>query len=473
MKNIQKSLSLKIILSIALAAVLTAALVAVFIRVTSEDRLTKLIIEQQSSSLQQALTDYYARGGSWQGIAENWQELEFQTSVLPAPDPDKNPPEADRPDFGRRPRNLFGMADAAGVVLVQVDKDYPPGATLPASVLAEGTPVTVNQVRVGTLLTTQRLTDFNPEEALFLRRTNHALLLAVAGAVALALLIGVLLARTLTRPLRSLTLAAQKITAGELDQQVKVTGRDEIGQLAEAFNRMSQEIARVNQQRKQMTADVAHELRTPLTVIAGYVESMQDGVLEPTPARLNLIYAEIERLMRLVGDLRMLSQADAGELTLNPQQIAAQQLVQEAAERFSLQAQQQGIALNWQVHAETPPVRADEARMMQVLGNLVVNALRYTPDGGSVTITAEPAGGGVLFSVVDNGSGIDPAELPLIFERFHRADKSRHTESGETGLGLAIVKAIVEAHGGRVEAQSQVDGGTRVDVWLPAISATG
>jgi signal transduction histidine kinase len=103
----------------------------------------------------------------------------------------------------------------------------------------------------------------------------------------------------------------------------------------------------------------------------------------------------------------------------------------------------------------------------------VVNALRYTPDGGSVTITAEPAGGGVLFSVVDNGSGIDPAELPLIFERFHRADKSRHTESGETGLGLAIVKAIVEAHGGRVEAQSQVDGGTRVDVWLPAISATG
>ncbi len=469
MKKFQKTLSFKLILAIVLAAVLTAALMAVFVRVTSEDRLTKLILEQQSSSLQQALADYYDRTGSWQGIGEDWPEIEFRTSFIPAMQAEvENPPQDNRPDFGRRPRNLFGMADAAGVVLVQVDKDYPVGSTMPQNLLAEETPVLVNNTQVGTLLTTKRLTDFNPEEALFLRRTNQALALAVAGALAVALLSGVLLARTLTRPLRSLTLAAQNIAAGDLNQQVEVTTKDEIGQLSEAFNRMSQEIVRVNQQRKQMTADVAHELRTPLTVIAGYVESMQDGVLDPTPARLSLIYAEIERLMRLVGDLRMLSQADAGELGLNPQTIHPQRLVEEAAERFSLQARQQNVTLSWQAGKDLPAIWVDEARMMQVLGNLVMNALRYTPNEGKVDLRAELGDGGVRLSVIDTGTGIDPAELPLIFERFHRADKSRHTESGEVGLGLAIVKAIVEAHGGRVSAQSQVGGGTRVEIWLPA-----
>ena len=154
---------------------------------------------------------------------------------------------------------------------------------------------------------------------MFLQRTNQALLMGVLGAMLVALLLGILLASGLTRPLKALTQAAQSIAQGHLEQKVVVNSEDEIGQLATAFNRMSEEVARVNQLRRQMTADIAHDLRTPLTVIGGYVEAMRDGVLQPTETRLTMIYTEIERLQDMVGDLRMLSQADAGELPLHPQ----------------------------------------------------------------------------------------------------------------------------------------------------------
>lgn len=172
-------------------------------------------------------------------------------------------------------------------------------------------------------------------------RTNQALTLAPIVALLVALVIGILLARTLTRPLRVLTSAAHRIAEGQLDQQVPVHSKDEIGQLAEAFNRMSRAVAQANLLRRQMTADIAHDLRTPLTVIAGYIESMQEGVLQPTPARLALIYAEIERLQDLVGDLRLLSQADAGELPLLPQWVAPARLLERAAALFQHRAEQQ------------------------------------------------------------------------------------------------------------------------------------
>jgi signal transduction histidine kinase len=272
-----------------------------------------------------------------------------------------------------------------------------------------------------------------------------------------------MLASRLTRPLQALTEAARAMAQGKMDQQVKVQGNDEIGQLAGAFNQMSAEVTRANQQRRQMTADIAHDLRTPLTVIAGYVESMRDGVLQPTEKRYEVIYSEIERLQSLVDDLRMLSQADAGELRLNPQNVAPGALLKHAAELFQHHAERQGVQLAVDIQPGLPEMRADEARMMQVLDNLMSNALRYTPEGGQITLSAQAnAGGGVELAVADTGSGIDPEQLALIFERFHRADTSRHTDTGESGLGLAIVRALVEAHGGSVWAESQPGAGTKI-----------
>ncbi len=291
--------------------------------------------------------------------------------------------------------------------------------------------------------------------------------MAIGVALLVALVIGYLLTRTLTRPLKALTSAAQNIASGQLEQQVEVKSKDEIGQLADSFNRMSQEVVRVNQMRRQMTADIAHDLRTPLTVIAGYIESMRDGVLKVTPERLDLIYSEIERLQILVGDLRMLSQADSGELPLHIQKLSPRYLLKRATELFQHHADQQKVTLRMKAAEDLPKISVDEDRMMQVLDNLVSNALRYTPSGGRITLAAQKRDQEVEITIQDNGSGIPSAELPQIFDRFHRADKSRHSENGESGLGLAIVKALVESHHGRVWADSTPGKGTTIHIALP------
>jgi signal transduction histidine kinase len=360
------------------------------------------------------------------------------------------------------------LADAQGIVIVSVESQYPAGTKLPDLTLREGDAILVDNKQVGTLLITRQLPGFNPEESRFLDRTNEALALAIGAALFVALMIGIMLARTLTRPLHALTIAAQRIADGKLEQQVNVNSQDEIGKLGAAFNRMSQEVARVNQMRRQMTADIAHDLRTPLTVIAGYIESMRDGVLQPTPQRLDLIYTEIERLQNLVGDLRVLSQADAGELPLNPQHISPKNLLDHAAEVFQHQAEQNGITLVVEVDTKTPDIKVDEARMMQVMDNLVSNAFRYTPSGGKIQLSASESRGKVKIAVSDTGTGIVPEEIPFIFDRFHRADKSRHSEMGESGLGLAIVKALVESNGGLVFAESTIGKGTSIQILLPA-----
>ena len=241
-------------------------------------------------------------------------------------------------------------------------------------------------------------------------------------------------------------------------------------QLALAFNHMSQEVASANQQRRQMTADIAHDLRTPLTVIAGYVESMRDGILKPTPERLTLIYTEIERLQHLVSDLRMLSQADAGELHLNPQPVAPRLLLERAAELFQHHAERQNVHLAIQIEGDVPEIKVDESRMMQVMDNLISNALHYTPEGGKITLGAHKKENSVELIVQDTGSGIPAEEIPMIFNRFHRVEKSRHAEEGESGLGLAIVKALVEANGGQIWAESEEGKGTTMHMAFPAIA---
>jgi signal transduction histidine kinase len=462
-----KSLYWKLTLAFMLVAFTTAALVALFIRLTSANRLVQLVIEQQRSSLQQTLQSYYAANGSWEGVAQNWSQIQSLVLPTPAAPPPDHPPQDNHPPDGQDRRNFLGLADAQGVVIVSVDPKYPAGASLPASVLQAGTPVSVDGQQVGTILTASEPPGLNPQEAQFLQRTNEALIFAMLGALLVALAIGILLARTLTRPLQALTRAAQNITQGQLEQEVRVGANDEIGQLAVAFNRMSQEVARVNQLRRQMTADIAHDLRTPLTVISGYVESMRDGDLKPTPERFALIYSEIERLQNLVGDLRMLSMADAGELSLNPQSLSPKNLLERAATLFRHQAEGQEVSIQVEASDELPSIGVDEARMIQVLGNLISNALRYTLSGGTIILAAQSFGDEVEIDVEDTGVGIPEEELPYIFNRFHRGDKSRHTETGETGLGLAIVKALVEAHGGNVTAESKPGEGTIIRLVFP------
>jgi two-component system, OmpR family, sensor histidine kinase BaeS len=292
-------------------------------------------------------------------------------------------------------------------------------------------------------------------EQAFLRRVNHALFIASAGAILLSLMLSVLLSRSLTRPVRDLTVATEALTKGELGHQVPVRSQDEFGALARSFNAMSQALAHAENLRKQMTADIAHELRTPLSLILGHAEALDEGVLPPTPETMHVIHDEARRLSRLVEDLRTLSLSDAGELPLAVRPMSVQELVERTTAAYRAQAQRRDIDLHAEITPDLPEVLADPDRIAQVLGNLLSNALHHTPDGGKITVSAQrEKGDAVRLAVQDSGPGIVAEDLERVFERFYRTDRSRARDEGGSGLGLAIARSLVVAHGGRMWAEN-------------------
>lgn len=447
------------ILAFMAVALSTALLVFVFLRMTNETRFSDFILNQQRAEFETILIAYYQENGSWKNLNEYIEAQQLNLQPRPVvPTPNSNF------DGFRDRRKLFGFVDPTGRVLISLEPQYPKGAMIPPEKLRRGTPVEINSVHVGTIVTINVVPGFTPPEVLFLQRSNEALLFATLGALIVAMILGILMARTLIRPIRKLTEAAQNMTKGQLDQNVAIDSQDEIAQLADAFNRMSQEINKVNLLRKQMTADIAHDLRTPITVIAGYIEAMRDEVLKPTPTRLDLIYSEIERMQSLVSDLRMLSEVDSGKFSFNPQVISPETLLNGAAARYQYQASQQKINLIVNAAEGLPKIKIDESRMMQVFGNLMSNSLRYTPAGGQIILSAVYQGGKIDMIIQDNGQGITPQDVEHIFERFYRADPSRHTDNTESGLGLAIAKALVEAQGGKIWAESSLGYGTIIHI---------
>jgi two-component system sensor histidine kinase BaeS len=291
---------------------------------------------------------------------------------------------------------------------------------------------------------------------------NAAIVSAIVATLA-AFIASFFLVRQLTSPIRELTVATKAMAAGQLNQQVKVRSRDEVGQLALSFNQMSADLARASQARKQMTADLAHDLRTPLTILRGYTEGLKDGRLEGSSKLYSIMHAEVEHLQHLVEDLRTLSLADAGEIRLNRRAVDPAAVLERTALAYFVQAEQQKVNLQVQAAEGLPSINVDTDRMAQVLNNLVSNALRYTPPNGTITLAAEAKDQAVSLKVSDTGSGIAPADIPFVFDRFYRVDKSRQRMEGDSassGLGLAIAKAIVEAHGGEIKVESTVGQGT-------------
>jgi signal transduction histidine kinase len=424
-----------------------------------------LLIEQNRAELEAALVDYYTLNGNWRGVEDYLRSTGNLPPLLPpAGNNNPQPPPVDR-------REMFGLAGPDGMVILPLLPDFRRGMRVPQNVIAKGEPVEVGGKIVGTILSPPQPVNLSPEEQAYLKRTNQALWMATVGAVLVALIVGVLLARSLTSPVRALTQAAQRMTAGELEQQVETISADELGQLAQAFNQMSNQLAEKDRLRQQMTADIAHELRTPLTVIAGYAESMKEGVLTPTEDRLALIHNEIEHLQRLVEDLGTLSRADAGELALNRQSISPTELLKQVAATYRHQAEQKQINLSLGIDPDLPDIFVDETRLMQVLGNLVSNAIRHTPENGQISLSSHRhESGWIALKVSDTGSGIPGEDLPHVFERFYRADESRTDSDGGSGLGLAIAKAIVEAHGGNIEVESKLGEGTVFTIHLKSSS---
>jgi signal transduction histidine kinase len=239
-----------------------------------------------------------------------------------------------------------------------------------------------------------------------------------------------------------------------------------LGDLAAAFNQMSADLARANELRRQMTADIAHDLRSPLSVMAGYLEALRDGVLQPSAARFETMYQEAQHLQHLVEDLRTLSLADAGELALNLESVPPQRVLAQAAAAHRHQADQQQVDLSIVTDPSLPTIHIDRYRMAQVLGNLITNALRHTGAGDSIVLSATQERSHVVLSVRDTGTGIAPDKLPRIFDRFYRQDEARQAHEGESGLGLAIAKSLIDLHGGAISVESTVGEGTTFSIHI-------
>jgi signal transduction histidine kinase len=283
--------------------------------------------------------------------------------------------------------------------------------------------------------------------------------------------IGVLLIYLLTRrilvPVRQLTAAAQRVSQGDLSYKIPTNGKDEIGKLAQTFNAMTRELEEAEQHRQRLLADVAHELRTPLTNAQGYIEAIRDGLKVPDPPTIDAVYRQIIQLGRLVDDLRLLSLAESGHLDLRLEPQSVPDLLHSVVEAFEPKAQSKGVTLSLQCPPALPMIIADRARIAQVLGNLLENAIFHTPERGAVMVGAELAQNEIVVNVSDTGEGIPEEAIPYLFDRLYRHDRSRSRASGGSGLGLAIAKQLIAAHGGSIKVESKMGEGSRFYFTLP------
>lgn len=307
-------------------------------------------------------------------------------------------------------------------------------------------------------------------ERTFLNSVSHSLLTGVFLAGLIALILALTFSYTLIKPIKRMTAVARRMEGGDLSQRLTVKKRDELGELAHALNTMATGLQRSEHLRRNMIHDIAHELRTPLTNIRGYLEALEDQVVEPTPAIISSLYEESSLLTRLVADLQELSLAEAGQLCLARRPLFLRESILKAVQMVRLQAEQKQIELQVELPAALPQVEADPERVAQVLRNLLANALTHTPAGGIITVNAVNDEDAITISVRDSGCGIEAQHLPYIFERFYRADPSRTRTTGGSGLGLAIVKQVVQAHNGQVHVESQTGRGSCFSFTLPILA---
>ncbi|HMP40732.1 MAG TPA: histidine kinase dimerization/phospho-acceptor domain-containing protein, partial [Roseiflexaceae bacterium] len=369
---IARSLTARLALAFVLTGLASIALVGVFARSLAGADFERFLFERERDAYVELAAEYYREFGTWQGFdsAAGMRRLQpGQAYGRPAIPPGQA---------------LFVLANTDGVLVTRGGSQRP-GSRIAAETLAGGTPVIIDGTHVGTVITIGRAAERSQREREFLARIDKTLVYASIGGATLALITGIVLARLLTRPITDLTAAIGAMRSGAFNQQVRTTSKDEIGVLVQAFNEMSADLAQANTARRRMTADIAHELNTPLSVLSGYLEGMRDGVLEPTRERFEIMYGEAGRLQRLIGDLRLLSLAEAGELTLHRELLPPRNLLSAAAAAFQPQAERQQQTLLVAAGDDLPDIAVDRERMLQVLGNLISNALRYTPAGGQIT----------------------------------------------------------------------------------------
>ncbi len=468
----------RLTLAFALVAVIGIGLASVLANLAISNEFRSFVgrseATSQSSDLATSLVSYYTEHQSWSDVGSilipgrppqnsGAQNSGVQTGGQQGGGPQSGGPQPDR--FGP-PLSLI-VADANGVIvfdsgqhrlneaLSQAERDS-------ATILKE------QDQTIGSLVFTPGpVTTLRPTEQFFIDQVRQNLVLAALIASALGAILGLAISRTLTRPLNRLVAAARAIASKDLTHRVEPSGTVEIANVAVAFNDMASSLQKAEELRRNMVADVAHELRTPLSVMQGTLTAQLDGVFPLDLEETAKLYDETRLLSRLVDDLRELAQVEAGQLPLNIGTIDLKRVIATTVGAFEGAASEKEIQLTDAAADQLPLVKADSERMAQVLRVLINNALRHTPANGSITITATLLTDQLEVSVRDTGDGITPAELPYVFDRFWRGDKSRARETGGSGLGLAIAKQLIEAQSGSIGVESQSGAGSRFWFRLP------
>ena len=438
-------LQFRLLAAFAFVILVTIGAVFFFINQATQGEIRRFgerIDQMRAVRMEIELSQYYLQQGNWEGIqpfVEQWGNLYGQRIIL---------------------------TDANGMIVADSDGDllgelYNPGSTgrLLSSPRQAGT--------IGTLyITPESSLDFTSLQILF-RAIGLYFVWGGLIAVAIALAITFFLSRRILAPVKALTSAAERLGRGDFSQRVHVKDRSELGELANTFNSMASDLERAEQLRQNMVADVAHELRTPLSNIKGYLEAVRDGVMKPDTDTIRSLNEEATLLSRLVNDLQELSLAEAGELKLICQPDDIAELIKQTVAGVQPQATAKGLSVSTELPDKLLPANIDSHRISQVLRNLLDNAVAHTASGDSITITVKQKDNYLEVAVTDTGEGIPAEDLPNIFERFYRVDKSRARATGGTGLGLTIAKRLVEAHGGKIEAHSEMGKGSRFSFTLP------
>lgn len=474
------SLRTRLILSFVVIIIATIGSFALLGRLSINQWFNNMVVEMGREFAQRSalfFSLYYAEHGSWEGVEDIVMDSrglgENRLGPGQGNDTGTGPPELQggfpgRGFFTPRDERLL-LLDASGELVYDSNPDAGPVGTLIAHQDA-GVQILVEDEVVGTVIAASSTGVLTGVQQTYLSNVNRFVLFGGVLAILVAIAWGAWLAVRIVSPVKALSEASLKLAGGDYSQRIPVTSEDELGEMTQAFNRMASELERQEMLRRRGFADVAHELRTPLTVLQIDLESIEDGLIEADAETITRLQREVTTLRNLVEDLRTLSLADAGELKLDNQPLELNGLIELNARRIERSAAEKGIALDLDLAPEACLVQGDEQRLSQVLLNLLANALQFTPAGGRVQVASRPAGQRVQVSIRDTGEGIPPEDLPHIFERLYRSDRARARRNGGSGLGLSIARSMVEAHGGRIWAESTPGEGSTFYMELPRLA---
>jgi len=457
---------LRLFLAFVLIILITVITVTLIIRQNTEEEVRTFMFRGGVIGLNDLVTDLedcYQENQSWVGCSDLLQMAGGAQGYMSR---GMGEGRMGNHSPGNRERQHIQLLDKEGVVVADT-QDSIPSQPKDISSLQGLIPLHDQGEVVGYLLPENQFPFTQNQEAYLISRLNKAAITSAAIAGIVALLLASYLSYPLLQPVRKLTAAAERVKQGDLEQRVVIKGDTELTTLGRVFNQMVSSLESTAERRKALTADIAHELRTPLSVQQAHLEALQDGIYDLNLENLRPIEEQNQTLIRLVDDLRTLSMADAGELTLERTKTDLNQLVAIVVSRFGPQVQKKDLQIDVNFPPVSPLVTIDPQRIEQILINLLSNAVRHSPEGQLIQIEIKMLNEYVNLTVHDQGEGIPEEEIPFIFERFYKSSSSRKRDDGGTGLGLSISKKLAQAHGGNLEVQNHPEGGAVFSLTIP------